>query len=98
MAELIDLGDGRWRLEGDVTFDTVPALAAAGRRMIQPHRDIWLDLASLGQTGSVALALFLDWQAAAERVEARLHLQHCPLALQRIAGLSHIVELLNFSS
>lgn len=101
-ARLVDCGDGRFRLEGELTLRSVATLARESERLFprprarltpQPAR-LELDLSGVVQATSVGLALLLDWQARAQARGGSLRISHWPASLLRIARFSNLSELL----
>lgn len=87
-------GPGSFRLSGDVTFDTVPSIAAqCGQWEVLP--DVRIDFSGVRTADSAALALILDWAACARRSGQKLKLTHVPprlAELARINGLTPIFD------
>jgi phospholipid transport system transporter-binding protein len=80
-------------LEGPVTLDTVPALAqdfdahlAAGAALV--------DFGGVTEVDSSAVALVLEWRRQAENRNVTLRLANPPAALQNLAKLYGVLELL----
>jgi phospholipid transport system transporter-binding protein len=80
-------------LEGPVTLDTVPALAqdfdthlAAGAALV--------DFGGVTEVDSSAVALVLEWRRQAESRNLTLRLANPPAALQNLAKLYGVLELL----
>jgi phospholipid transport system transporter-binding protein len=110
MASLIDLGDGRFRLEGELNLRTVAALARESGRLFprrrartsaQPpalERDFELDLGGVTQANSAAVALMIDWLARAQSVGTHLRISNWPESMVRIARFSNVADLLNLQA
>jgi phospholipid transport system transporter-binding protein len=80
-------------VEGAVTLDTVPALAGE----IDPHLAAGatvVDFGGVTDIDSSAVALVLEWRRQAERRSVRLRLANAPEALQNLAKLYGVLELL----
>ncbi|WP_295542502.1 STAS domain-containing protein [uncultured Thiohalocapsa sp.] len=92
-AQLMALGDGRWRLAGDLTLSAVSALAT---KRLEPgeQQQVMLDLAGVGKPSSAGVALLLEWQAQLRADGATLVLHNVPLAMQRLAALANVDALL----
>ena len=93
-ARLHELGPGRWRLEGELTLDTVAPLAKEGTRLAAAGSDCEIDLGGIDQSSSAAVALLLEWQGQVRRAGGRLLLHNAPDALARIAAFSNVDTLL----
>ncbi len=80
-------------VEGPVTLDTAPALAGE----IEPHLASGaavVDLGAVTDIDSSAVALVLEWRRQAERRSTALRLANPPEALQNLAKLYGVLELL----
>ncbi len=95
-ATLRQAGGGHWRLDGDLTLDAVAHLAATTPTPGGDGR-VELDLAGVRQPSSAGVALLLEWQAALREADAVLVLQHVPAAIQRLAQLANVHELLGLA-
>jgi phospholipid transport system transporter-binding protein len=93
-AELIETGQGRFRVEGDLNLATVVPLAAAGRRLAAAGAPVEVDLGGIGRGSSAAVALLLEWTDQVRRAGGSLHFTHWPEALVRIAEFSNVDGLL----
>ena len=60
-GRLQDLGAGRFRLEGEVDFDSVPELWAGSEAAFAPHASLEVDLDGVTRADSAAVALLLAW-------------------------------------
>jgi phospholipid transport system transporter-binding protein len=83
----------RMLIEGPVTLETVPALADAA----DPHLAAGASVADFGgvtEVDSSAVALVLEWRRRAERRKQALRLANVPAALQNLAKLYGVLELL----
>ena len=78
-----------YRLSGDLTFATVPALA---RKQAAPAGEV--DLGGVTRADSAGLALLLDWLAAARASGDGLTYSRLPSQLAAIARVSGIAEVL----
>lgn len=90
-VRLESAGDGRYRLAGDLSFETVPALYRRGLPPLAAGRDLTLDLSAVGRADSAGLALLVEWLRQARAAGARLRLADPPrqlAALIRVAGLA----------
>jgi phospholipid transport system transporter-binding protein len=80
-------------LEGQVTLDTVPALVDA----LEPHLGEGasvVDFRGVTDVDSSAVALALEWRRRAERRNLTLRLANLPSAVQNLAKLYGVLELL----
>ncbi len=80
-------------LEGPVTLDTVPGLAGAAREHLQ-HGVRVVDFRGVTEVDSAAVALALDWLRFAAGNNSELRLENLPAAMQNLAKLYGVSELL----
>lgn len=59
--ELKDLGEGRFALSGDMTFDTCGRILRESEVPFERHTRIEVDLSGVEKTDSAGLALLLEW-------------------------------------
>jgi len=91
---LVDAGDGRFALAGELGFDTVTRLLAAGEKAFAPHPRIELDLAGVTRCDSAAVALLLEWVRMTEQRGGTLAYRNLPASLVAIASISDVEDLL----
>ena len=80
-------------LEGPITLDSVPALAQALDAHLAAGAAV-VDFGNVTEVDSAAVALLLEWQRQAERRKLSLRLANPPAALQNLAKLYGVLELL----
>jgi phospholipid transport system transporter-binding protein len=94
-ARLEALGAGRFRVVGDLDYETVDRLLQADDRLFldAPPR-VEVDLSAVRHTTSVGLALMLEWlrQARAKNIDIRF--SHVPGQILGIARLSQLETIL----
>ena len=84
-------------LEGPVTLDTVPALiGAVEENMRQGVRVV--DFREVTEVDSAAVALALEWLRQAAESKTGLRLANLPAAMQNLAKLYGVSELLQSAS
>jgi phospholipid transport system transporter-binding protein len=93
-AQLENLGGGRLRLSGELSFRTVPALLHQSRDSFEGASRFHLDLSGVTRTDSAGLALLLEWLQACRRRQQDLLLQDLPESLAAIARISNLDRLL----
>lgn len=81
-------------LEGAVTVATVPALLEAGAAQLREGVEI-VDFAAVTEVDSAALALALAWLRAAHASGRTLRFASLPPAMQNLARLYAVDELLS---
>ena len=80
-------------VDGPVTLESVPALAQEIDTHLGSGAAV-LDLAGVTEIDSSAVALVLEWRRQAERRNVALRLANAPEALQNLAKLYGVLELL----
>lgn len=90
--------DGRARLIGPLTFETVARLFQALEQAPPGSAPITqIDLTGVGAIDSAGLALLLEWQSRARARGGQFELHNAPEGLLRLARLCEAVDLLNLS-
>ena len=70
--ELEDLGDGLFRLSGEMTFQTCGRILRESEPAFEEHTRIEVDLSGVSRTDSAGLALLLEWITWANHTEELL--------------------------
>lgn len=91
---LVDAGDGRFALAGELGYDTVTRLLAAGEQAFAPHPKVEVDMAGVTRCDSAAVALLLEWVRGARQRGATLAFRNLPPSLHAIATISDVEQLL----
>lgn len=93
----IDLGeDGCARLEGELTFESVPRLYEQAHSAL-PENLRAVDLSGVTTADSAGLALLLEWQASRRGASGRLTFTNAPSSLLSLASLCEATGLLDIS-
>lgn len=95
-ARLTVNGKGRWLLEGELGFATVPAILAHPGADISGTADIEVDLRGVTRADSAGLALLVEWLRESERAGQRIAFVNVPpqlLSIARVCGLDRILSL-----
>ncbi len=98
-AHFADLGQGRWRLDGDLDFYTVNAIIDHPGAVMRSGQAIHVDLAGVQRTDSAGLALMVEWLREAEDRGLAMSFRNVPQQLKSIArtcGLDAILPLGEF--
>lgn len=96
-ARLEPMGEeGRFRLSGDLSFETVPGLWAEAERLFRDSGDVELDLGAVARTDSAGLALLVALTRRAR--QHRQAIRYCQFpeqlrAMARLSGLADILQL-----
>jgi phospholipid transport system transporter-binding protein len=84
-------------LEGAVTLDTVPALIGAAEENLRQGVRV-VDFRDVTEVDSAAVALALEWLRRAAEGKTALRLVNLPPAMQNLAKLYGVSELLQSAS
>jgi phospholipid transport system transporter-binding protein len=94
-AVLESLGAGRFRVAGDLTYETVASLLEEDTRLFAGGPEaIEVDLSGVGRTTSVGLALMLKWLRQARSGNIAISFSHVPAQILGIAKLSQLESIL----
>jgi len=91
MVEMREEGD-RLRVCGDLTFETVAAIARKERRWKEQSPTV--DLGAVSACDSAGLALLIDWRRRARREGVELVYRNVPDRLLKLARISEVDSLL----
>ena len=100
MAEpvLTKAGEGRWLLQGELSFVSVPAILKSSARGFMASREIEVDLQGVTRADSAGLVLLIEWLRESERVGKVVTFINVPKQLLAIARLCGLDEILSFKS
>jgi anti-anti-sigma factor len=100
VAQLETEGQGRYRIHGDMSFDTVPDLWEQSERVFaDPSEDeLFIDLSDVGHFDSAGLALLVAWKRRAQRRTQSFTLTQVPSKLIELAKANHLVALFGLQS
>lgn len=93
-VEFEDLGEGRFALSGELSFDTATAALERGRALFSDQKNILLDLAGVTRTDSAGLALLLEWVNWARNNERGIAFSNIPAQIMCIAQISEMEHML----
>lgn len=93
-AEIVAVGEGRFELRGDLTFDTVTALLDKGQKRFSEHSRIVLDLSGVAASDSAGLALLMEWVSWANHSVREIRYENIPERLVSIAAISEVEDVL----
>ena len=92
--ELSDLGNGRFALCGDMSFDTVERILRASEKLFDDQSDIEVDLSGVAKTDSAGLALLLEWIASAKHSKREIRFAEVPVKVLEIAQTTEVDDFL----
>ncbi len=84
-------------LEGAVTLDTVPGLIGAAEEHLRQGARV-IDFRNVTEVDSAAVALAIEWLRKASESKTGLRLANLPAAMQNLAKLYGVSELLQSAS
>ena len=84
-------------LEGPVTLDSVPGLIGPAEEHLRQGARV-VDFRNVTEVDSAAVALALEWLRRAAESKTGLHLVNLPAAMQNLAKLYGVSELLQPAS
>lgn len=91
---LVDAGDGRFALAGELGFGTVSRLLTAGAKAFAPHAAVEVDMAGVTRCDSAAVALLLEWVRLTTARGGRIAFRNLPPSIHAIASISDVEGLL----
>lgn len=93
-AAIESLGDGRFRLDGELDARTVIELFKQGPARFSGLKDVEVDLAGVSGSDSAGLALLIEWLRAGRRNGQRIRFVNIPSQLAALARISEVDALL----
>lgn len=93
--ELEDLGEGRFVLRGDMTFDTAERILRASEEPFEDHTRIEVDLSGIEKADSAGLALLLEWITWANHTVREIRFVDMPERVLAIARTTEVDSLLD---
>ena len=92
--DLKDLGEGRFSLSGEMTFDTAERILLASEVPFEQHTRIEVDLSGVESSDSAGLALLLEWITWANHTVREIRFQAMPERVLAIAKTTEVDHLL----
>ena len=93
--ELQDLGDGRFALQGEMSFDTAERILRASENPFEEHTQIEIDLSGITDSDSAGLALLLEWVTWANHTVREIRFEGMPERVMAIAKTTEVDGLLS---
>ncbi|MDE2304265.1 MAG: STAS domain-containing protein [Gammaproteobacteria bacterium] len=88
------LAQGRATVSGVLTVDSVGDILEAGSRAIVASEGLTIDFEGVTAGDSAGLALLIEWLSVARSAGRSLRYEHLPPALEQLARLSEVEDLL----
>ena len=92
--ELQDMGEGRFALTGEITFETAERVLLASEETFEQHTRIEVDLAGVTKADSAGLALLLEWITWANHTVREIRFLSMPERILAIARTTEVEQLL----
>jgi phospholipid transport system transporter-binding protein len=95
-ARLVVNDGGRWLLEGELGFATVPAILAHPGADIAAAPSLEVDLKGVTRADSAGLALLVAWLRESEQAGQQITFVNVPsqlLSIARVCGLDEMLAL-----
>ena len=92
--ELIDHGEGRFTLNGDVTFATAERILRQSEEPFSQHTRLEIDLSGVARSDSAGLALLLEWITWANHSVREIRFTEMPARVLAIAETTEVEKLL----
>ena len=92
--ELQDLGEGRFALTGEMTFETAERNLLASEEPFEQHTRIEVDLEGVTKADSAGLALLLEWITWANHTVREIRFLSMPERILAIARTTEVEQLL----
>lgn len=91
---LDDLGDGHFKLTGEMSFDTAERILQASEKPFDEHTRIEVDLSEVTMGDSAGLALLLEWVTWANHTVREIRYSGMPERILAIAKTTEVDGLL----
>ena len=91
---LEDLGEGRFALSGEMTFDTAERILKASEEPLEEHTQLSIDLSGISNSDSAGLALLLEWVTWANHTVREIRFSGMPERVMAIARTTEVEPLL----
>lgn len=88
--------EGRFRVQGELTFETVSLLVRDSASMFQTPFDLLdVDLSGVSRSDSAGLALLIEWSRGASRNGKKIRFHKVPRQMRVIAEASDLDRVLS---
>ena len=94
-SQLEALGEGRYRLSGELSIDTVPEVLRHAKHLFDGPGPVQVDLGGVTRADSAGVALLVDWRTEAQRRKQQIVFTQVPSQMLAIARISGVAELLD---
>lgn len=90
---MITAADGRLRVAGPLTIDTITAVLAESEPLFTAPETV-VDLAAVTEVDSAGVSLLLQWQRSARAAGRTISVVNLPASLKSLAELYGVAELI----
>ena len=87
-------GDGLYLLLGELSFNTVPTIAASFAKIVNNTEKVVLDLQGVTRTDSAGLALLIDWMRLVRHKDKKIIFKNIPEQMLAVAKVSDLDDIL----
>ncbi len=91
---LEDVGDGRFTLSGEMSFETAERILQASEKPFEEHTSLEIDLSGVSLSDSAGLALLLEWVTWANHTVREIRFTGMPDRVLAIAKTTEVDGLL----
>ena len=98
MTEIVaeSLAEGRLRLQGELSFRTVPQVLAQGETLFeQVPSSVAIDLQGVSRSDSAGVALLVEWTRAAHRRHKNIVFRNVPPQMRSIVEVCGLEDILS---
>ena len=92
--DLQDLGEGRFELSGDMSFETADQIFKSSESSFGQYQALEIDLTKVRKADSAGLALLLEWKAQANQRAGEIKFIGIPDSLVAIAVTTEVSDLI----
>ena len=96
-AQIEELGDGRFRISGSLSFANARAVLLASRRSFRGAPKPEIDLSAVERSDSAGLSLLVEWSRVAQAAGQPITIRNAPVQLRSMARLVGVEDLLGLA-
>ncbi|MCP5419230.1 MAG: STAS domain-containing protein [Gammaproteobacteria bacterium] len=93
-ASLEPVGEGRFKVAGELSFATVNTLWQQGAQLFAPHSALLVDLQGVTRADSAGVALLVEWLRQARLRSQILQFAHIPPQMRSIIAIADLDRVL----
>lgn len=87
-------GGGRFKLHGELSFQTVPRFLDSTRNLVSERSEVTIDLGGVQRSDSAGVALLIEWLREVRRAGHTVNYVNIPSQMLAIARASSIDSIL----